>query len=80
MKSVLVVYGTTEGQTRKIAEFIAEAWSWSPGISSREFAEETTGSPKFLGNLHCPFARVLTDAGRSACTRPIECSSVALGM
>ena len=25
MKSVLVVYGTTEGQTRKIAEFIAEA-------------------------------------------------------
>jgi menaquinone-dependent protoporphyrinogen oxidase len=25
MKSVLVVYGTTEGQTRKIAEFIADA-------------------------------------------------------
>jgi len=25
MKSVLVVYGTTEGQTRKVAEFIAEA-------------------------------------------------------
>ena len=25
MKSVLVVYGTTEGQTRKIAEFIANA-------------------------------------------------------
>lgn len=25
MKSVLVVYGTTEGQTRRIAEFVAEA-------------------------------------------------------
>jgi menaquinone-dependent protoporphyrinogen oxidase len=25
MKSVLIVYGTTEGQTRKIAEFIADA-------------------------------------------------------
>ena len=25
MKSVLVVYGTTEGQTRKIAEFVADA-------------------------------------------------------
>ena len=25
MKSLLVVYGTTEGQTRKIAEYIADA-------------------------------------------------------
>ena len=37
------------------------AWSWSTrypptGVSSAE----TTGSPKFLGNLDCPFARVLT--------------------
>jgi hypothetical protein len=37
------------------------------------------GSPKFLGNLHCPFARVLTDAGRTAHTRPLRCSSVAPG-
>ena len=39
-------------------ECAAEAWSWSPGSSSREFAEETTGSPKFLGNPNCPFAHV----------------------
>ena len=39
-------------------ECTAEAWSWSPGISSRDFAEETTGPPKFLGNLNCPFAHV----------------------
>jgi hypothetical protein len=45
-----------------------------PGLS-----EETTGSPKFLGNLHCPFARVLTDAGRTAHTRPLRCSNVAPG-
>ena len=45
-----------------------------PGIS-----EETTGSPKFLGNLDCPFARVLTDAGRTAHTRPLRCSSMAPG-
>ena len=45
-----------------------------PGIS-----EETTGSPKFLGNLHCPFAHVLADAGRTAHTRPLRCSSAAPG-
>ena len=45
-----------------------------PGIS-----EETTGSPKFLGNLSCPFAHVLADAGRTARTRPLRCSSVAPG-
>ena len=36
----------------------AEAWSWSPGSSSRDVAEETAGSPKFLGNPKCPFAHV----------------------
>jgi len=45
-----------------------------PGIS-----EETTGSPKFLGNLHCPFAHVLADAGRTAHTRPLRCSSATPG-
>ena len=39
-------------------ECAAEAWSWSPGISGRDVAEETKGSPKFLGNLDCPFAHV----------------------
>jgi len=37
-------------------ECAAEAWSWSPGSSGRAGAEETTGSPKFLGNPDCPFA------------------------
>ena len=46
-------------------ECAAGAWSWSPGNSGRDVAEETTGSPKFLGNLDCPSARVLTDAGRT---------------
>ncbi len=36
----------------------ARAWSWSPGVSGRDVAEETTGSPKFLGNLNHPFAHV----------------------
>ena len=45
-----------------------------PGIT-----EEATGPPKFLGNLDYPFARVLTDAGRIACTRPSRCSNVAPG-
>ncbi len=31
-------------------ECAADAWSWSPGSSGRAIAEETTGSPKFLGN------------------------------
>jgi hypothetical protein len=61
------------------AECTVEAWSWSPGISIREFPRKRAGSPKFLGNLDCPSARVLTDAGRTACTRPLRCSSVAPG-
>ena len=32
-------------------ECAARAWSWSPGVSGRETAEERAGSPKFLGNL-----------------------------
>src|SRR5262249_28943447 len=39
-------------------ECTAGAWSGSPGISGRHFAEETTGSPRFLGNPDCPFALV----------------------
>jgi hypothetical protein len=52
--------GGTSAFTRSVRspadEWAAEAWSWSPGSSGRDFAEETTGSPKFLGNLDCPFA------------------------
>jgi hypothetical protein len=39
-------------------ECATKAWSWSPGISGRDFSEETTGPPKFLGNPNCPFAHV----------------------
>ena len=52
------------------------AWSWSPGISGRDFAEETTGSPKFLGNPDCPFA-LFIDPGRTAGTRPLRCRDAA---
>jgi len=34
------------------------SWSWSPGSSGRDVAEETAGSPKFLGDPDCPFAHV----------------------
>ena len=68
------------------AECSAEAWSWSPGTSIRESPRRRQDlpsswgiSPKFLGNLDCPSARVLTDAGRTARTRPLRCSSVAPG-
>ena len=56
-------------------ECAAEAWSWSPGDSGREFHEETTGSPKFLGNPDCPFAHVQsTPAGLRA---PDHCGAAA---
>jgi len=45
----------------------------------RDVAEEATGAPKFLGNLSDPFAMFQTDAGRTACTRPVQYSSVAPG-
>jgi hypothetical protein len=48
-----------------------------PVSPSGQSSMETTGSPKFLGNLHCPFAHVLTDAGRTARTRPLRCGSAA---
>jgi len=38
------------GVRSSAGECSAEAWSWSPGSSGRDIAEETTGSPKFLGN------------------------------
>ena len=38
------------------------SWSWSPGISSRAWSMETTGSPKFLGNPDCALA-LLSDPG-----------------
>src|SRR4029078_9310889 len=52
--------GGTSAFTRSVRspadECAAGAWSWSPGGSRRGIAEESTGSPKFLENPHCPFA------------------------
>ena len=50
-----------------------------PVAPAGTFAEETTGSPKFLGNPHCRLP-CSVDAGRTADTRPVRCSSVAPGM
>mgnify|MGYP000362590560 CR=1 FL=1 len=61
-------------------ECAAEAWSWSPGISSRDSPRSEQGSPKFLGNLGCPFAMFQSDSGGTACVRPLRHSSVAPGM
>ena len=58
------------------AECAAEAWSWSPGISGREFAVETTGSPTFLGNPDCALA-LLSDPGRTAHQAIDECIGAA---
>src|SRR5215467_3020700 len=54
-------------------ECAAGAWSWCPGVSGRDFAEETAGSPKFLGNPDCPFAlfsRRRQDRGHQTATVP----------
>ena len=68
--SVAVVWrylGFTRYVRSSTDECAAEAWSWLPGISGRDAAEETTGSPKFLGNLEYPFAHVQsTPAGLRA--------------
>ena len=60
-------------------ECTAEAWSWLPGVSFRDRTEEVVGSPKFLENLNCPFARVLTDTGGTAFTKPLRSSNMAPG-
>ena len=60
-------------------ECAAEAWSWSPGISGRDVAEETTGSRKFLGNPTCPFAHAPIRRRQDCLHQTIKCSSVALG-
>ena len=44
------------------------------------FAESEQDSPKFLGNLSCPFAMFHSDSGGTACVRPLRHSSVAPGM
>ena len=55
-------FGGTSAFTRSFRspadERTTEARSWSPGNSGRDFAKETTGPPKFLGNPNCPFAHV----------------------
>ncbi len=83
-RTSLPSFGGTSAFTRSVRspadECTAEAWSWSPGVSSRDFVEETTGPPKFLGNPNCPFAHVQsTPAGLLAPDR-LRCSSVAPGM
>ena len=76
-------FGGTSAFTRSFRssadECAAEAWSCYPGISGREFAEETTGSPRFLGNPHVRLP-CSVDAGRTAYTRPLQCRSVAPGI
>ena len=61
-RTSLPSFGGTSALTRSVRspadECAAEAWSWSPGVSSRDFTEETTGPRKFLGNPDCPFAHV----------------------
>ena len=61
-RTPLPSFGGTSAFTRCVRspadECAAEAWSWSPGISGRALAEETTGPRKFLGNPDCPFAHV----------------------
>jgi hypothetical protein len=61
-RTSLPSYGGTSALTRSFRsptdECAAEAWSSSPGAPAGIFAEETTGSPKFLGNPNCPFAHV----------------------
>ena len=61
-RTSLPSFGGTSASTRSLRspadECAAGAWSWSPGVSGREFAEETAGSRKFLGNPDCPFAHV----------------------
>jgi hypothetical protein len=75
--------GGTSMLTRSVRsradECAARAWICSPGFSSRDLIEETTGPPKFLENLKCPFAMFQSDSGRTVRTRPLQCGSVALG-
>src|SRR5262249_17018995 len=70
-------FGGTSAFTRSVRssadECAAEAWSWSPGSSGRDYAEETTGDPKFLGDPDCPFAlfsRRRQDCGHQTDTVP----------
>src|SRR5262245_32560836 len=59
-RTSLPSFGGTSASTRSFRsspdECAAKAWSWSPGVSGRDLAEETAGSPRFLGNPECPFA------------------------
>ena len=71
--------GSTRSVRSPADECAAEAWSWSPGVSGRDAAEETTGSPKFLGNLDCPFAHVPIRRRQDCLHQTIKYSSVAPG-
>ncbi len=63
--SLILLHGGTSATTA--------AWSWSPGISRRDFAVKTTGSPTFLGNPEVSLPCSLTPAGPLA-SGPLQCS------
>jgi hypothetical protein len=71
--------GCTRSLRSRADECAAQAWSWSPGGSCRDLAEETSGSPKFLGNPHRPFAHVPLRRRQDRWHQTIQCSGVALG-
>jgi len=60
-------------------ECAAGAWSWSPGISSRDFAEETKQDLPSSWGISIIRLHMFIDAGRTADTRPLRCSNAALG-
>jgi hypothetical protein len=51
-----------------------------PVAPSGNVAEETTGSPKFLGEPQVSVCTCSVDSGGTARARPLRCSSMALGM
>ena len=76
-RTSLPSFGGTSAFTRSVRsptdECAAEAWSLVTRYSGRDFAEETTASPKFLGDPHYPFAmfsRRRQDRGHQTGTVP----------
>src|SRR5262245_53973713 len=71
--------GCTRSFRSRADECAAQAWSWSPGGSNREWPRRRQDLPS---SWRTPIVRLHmfhTDAGRTADTRPLRCRDMALG-
>ncbi len=92
MKPILIVYGTVEGQTRKIAMFIGDILrkdgfkvvlmdsEYADNIQSEDYSAIIAGAPIHISRFPAKFTDLITKNAGSFSTLPTAFFSVCLGI